>query len=219
MPLRSPFRLPYALLALLLLAACDDAPRKTDSMIFREQAQKQAQVFVGKAQALYSDEVRNAPLEHLAVLNIVSDALNDARGIYERREIANWDHPALTNLEAELDALQPALRRFSSEKLHELVNRTLTLRQLIEETKSLPVGTRNTDTSGMVQMLDTRYNREISACCLEPLGYADHLMLRDLESNRPLIKLIRGFGNHLENVIRDASYADTLRARIDELSE
>lgn len=204
------------LMLVLVSVGCEDAPRKTDSMIFRERAQKQAQVFVDKAHGLMDQDVRDHPMDHLPQWNIVADAVSDARGIYERREIANWQHPQLKALENELDNLQPQLRAFSEAKLLELVDRTLILRQLIEEAKTLPYSRRDASTDGLVKMLDARYNQEILACCLEPLGYADHLMLRDLENNKALIRLIRSIHGELENIIRDDAYADTLKQRIQE---
>ena len=205
-------------LGVSVLAACEDGPAKTDSILFREAAFKDAQFFVNKASAMLDQQVRANPLDNLDTLVIVKDAVIEAKGVYQRREIANWKHPELTDLEQYLDQLEPELLDTSFTMLHELVDRTVGLRQLIEEAKNLPYSMREAKTAGMVDYLGDKYNEEIRACCLNDLGYIDSLLTRDVAKHKPLIVMIRSINDELGKVIREEPYAKTLKQQIEQLA-
>lgn len=198
----------------LITTGCDTESEKTDSMLYREAAIRDAQKPLKKALLMLDQEIKSEPKEHLDMLLIVQNAMNDSRQIYEKSNIVNFEDEKLSELENYFIALQPQLVEFASELLISVVNRTELLRTQIEEAKTQPYSARGNDTSQLVDFLGQKYNEDVKKCCLHKLSQIDQLLKHEASQYRELLILIRSINTELGNVIKEKGYATKLKKRI-----
>lgn len=207
----------WSLICLCLsISACDNLPRKTDSELFREDAIKQAQVPLDKAQGLL-EEINSQPLDNVDDLVLVSNLTQEAKAIYARSHIINHQDSKLKALDVFLDELEPTLVSHAKALLHDTVSRTQTLRKQIEDAKSQPYSAKSQDTGGLVAFLGETYNKDVKACCLRKLGQIEQVLARNAKKHRQLIILMRSINDELGKVIQTKEYAAQLHRRIDGL--
>lgn len=198
----------------VLATGCDTAPEKTDSMLFREAAIRDAQKPLNKAIALLSQDIKSNPTDHLDTLLIARNALVESQRIYKKNNINNFSDEKLIELESFYQSLQPELVEFATDLLINVVNRTELLRTQIEEAKTQPYSARGNDTSQLVEFLGDRYNQDVKGCCLHKLSQIDQLLKRDATQYRELLILIRSINTELGKVIKEQGYAAELKKRI-----
>ena len=174
-----------------LLTGCDTQEHKTESMIYRESAFKEAQKPVQKAKELFTQEVIGSPEEHLDTLIIIQGALQDAQDIYRKKNIANWDDEQLSTMLRDYRNLEPQLVNNALSLLNQLVQRTQLLRQQVEDIKTRPHSAMERSPKEMIKFLSQRYNREISDCCLVRLGRTDQLLSSNVKQHKDMIVMIQ----------------------------
>ena len=201
-----------------LLSGCDSKEHKTESMIYRESAFKEAQKPVQKAKELFTQEVKSTPEEHLDTLIIIQGALQDAQDIYRKKDIANWDDEALESMLKDYRSLEPQLVDNALSLLNQLVQRTQLLRQQVEDIKTRPHSAMERSPNEMIKFLSQRYNKEISDCCLIQLGRTDQLLSSNVKQHKDMIVMIRTISEKLEKMIKQENYALQLQKEIDVLA-
>lgn len=204
----------FILLCTLLLGACDQAPVKTESMLFREQASKEAQPFVKKAANLFTSKVQSEPRQNMDTLIIIKHALKDARAVYERKKIQNWQNPQLVTLQKQLDDIYPGLADHSIDLLYQAVARTTKLRDKVEIIRTQPIGMSDNGLGSMLDSLIKEYSNDMDACCLVALARIDELMIGKEGTYKTLNKLLRQLNGKLQKMFEEKSYADELRKEI-----
>lgn len=202
------------LLCTLLLGACEQSPVKTESMLFREQASKDAQPFVKKAANLLTPEVLNNPKQNLDTLIIVKNALKDARTVYLRKKIQNWNDPQLVDMQTQLDELYPGLASHSIELLYLAVARTTKLRDKVEIIRTQPIGMSDNGLGNMLDSLIKEYSDDMDACCLVALARIDELLIGKKGHYQTLNKLLRQLNVKLQKMFEEKAYAQELRTEI-----
>lgn len=208
------YRIFFTLLSVTTLFACEQAPQKTDSMIFRESTISDAQKPIQRSHALLTSAVRNEPMKHLDILIIANNAKNAARDIYQRGQIIGYKDESLLQLEEYFKTLSPALVEHAKALLEQVIERTVILRKEIEDAKNQPYSARNTDTSQLVSFLGEQYNIDVKSCCLTQLSQIDLLLQGQPRKHRDLLILIRSINTELGNIIQQAQYEDKLRERL-----
>lgn len=208
------YRIFFTLLSVTTLFACEQAPQKTDSMIFRESTISDAQKPIQQSQALLTSAVRNDPMKHLDILIIANNAKNAARNIYQRGQIIGYKDESLLQLEDYFKALSPVLVEHAKALLEQVIERTVVLRKEIEDAKNQPYSARNTDTSQLVSFLGEQYNIDVKSCCLTQLSQIDSLLQGQPKQHRDLLILIRSINTELGNIIQRVKYEEELRERL-----
>ena len=183
-------------------------------MVYRDQAYSEADAFVIKADALYTEEVQSEPLDHLDTLGIISSTLVDAKKVYDKKQINNWDHPKLVELEDSLVSHYPDIQTHAKTLMLELVDRTRLLRTMVEDVKTRPAMAAERSPDEMVKFLSERYNKEITDCCLRTLGNIDVLLMRDTTKYRDMLIQIRSMNTDLYKAIKEDGYIETLQDNI-----
>lgn len=204
----------FILFGALLISGCDQTPVKTDSMLFREKATKEASVFVKKATNLFTAQVESQPLQHLDSLIVVKHTLRDARNVYLKKKISNWRDPELTALQNRLEALYPSLADASIGLLYEAVDRTATLRAKVEKIRTQPMGMTSGGVGNMLGSLVNDYSNDMDACCLIILARIDELIVSKKGTYKPLNILLRSLGDKLQKMMEEKSYGPLLRDEI-----
>lgn len=187
-------------------------------MIYRETAFKEAQIPVKKAQSLFTNEVKSTPQENLDTLIIIQGALNDAVRIYRKKDIANWDDPALKTLQQDFSSLESQLVSNAVDLLNQLVHRTRLLRAQIEDIKTRPASALERSPDEMVRFLSERYNKDLVDCCLVRLGRTDQLLSSNVREHKDLIVMIRSISDKLERMIKQEGYGNELDKEIQSLA-
>lgn len=212
----------YILVAMTAITAvlmgCDTQEYKTESMIYRETAFKEAQKPVQKAKGLFTHEVKSSPQEHLDTLIIIQGALKDAQDIYRKKDIANWDDKQLENMLADYRNLEPQLVDNALTLLNQLVQRTQLLRQQVEDIKTRPHSAMERSPKEMIKFLSQRYNKEISDCCLIRLGRTDQLLSSNVAQHKDMIVMIRTISEKLEKMIKQENYGSQLQKELNTLA-
>lgn len=193
---------------------CSPVNEKTDSMVFRETAIQNAQKPLEQAYELLTDEVKNAPIEHLDTLLLAKNQLQDAKRIYEKSNIRGYKDNKLENLDEFYQDLTPQLSAHAKQLLEQVVERTVILRKEIEETKTRPYSARGMDVKQMVDFLGQQYNKDVKGCCLRSLSKIDLLLQSEAKQHRDLLVLIRSINSELGEIIKDETYASTLKQTI-----
>lgn len=198
----------------LVTTGCDTESAKTDSMLYREAAIRDAQKPLKKAFKILDQKIRSNPKDNLDVLLIAQNAMVESSQIYKKNNIVNFEDDKLTELENYFESLRPELVDFASDLLINVVNRTELLRTQIEEAKTQPYSARGNDTSQLVDFLGQKYNEDVKSCCLHKLSQIDQLLQREATQYRELLILIRSINSELGNVIKEKGYANKLKRRI-----
>ena len=211
--------LPISLFSILFIAGCDTSEYKTESMLYRETAFKEARPPIQKAKGLFTEEVKQHPQAHLDTLIVIQDSLRDAINIYKRKEIENWDDDELKSMQKDFQSLEPVLVDNALDLLSELVKRTRRLRAQVEEIKTRPHSALERSPDEMVKFLAQRYNKEITDCCLIHLGRTDQLLSANVHQHKDLIVMIRTISEKLEKMIKVSGYGTQLSQEIAALSQ
>lgn len=211
-------KLSHSVFGLLIIATvvqgCKPANEKTDSMVFRETAIRNAQKPLEKAYELLTDEVKGAPIAHLDTLLLAKNQLQDAKRIYEKSNIRGYKDSKLEHLDDFYQDLTPELIVLAKQLLEQVVERTVTLRREIEETKTRPYSARGMDVKQMVKFLGQQYNKDVKGCCLQNLSKIDLLLQSQAKQHRDLLVLIRSINSELGEIIKDEAYAPRLMKTI-----
>lgn len=198
----------------ILISACDQSPVKTDSILFREKATKEARPFVKKAANLFTPEVQTQPLQHLDTLIIVKHALRDAHNVYSKKKIDNWDDPELTLLQSRLEALYPSIASASTGLLYKAVERTAKLRNKVEIIRTQPVAMTSEGVGNMLGSLVKEYSNDMDNCCLVALARIDEILVTKNATYKPLNTLLRALNTKLQRMFEEKPYGKVLRDEI-----
>ena len=203
------------LMSFIGIQACQDKIEKTDSMLYRETAINSAQLPLKKAQALLTPQIRSQPLQNLDTLLIIHNALKEGTNIYRQNNIVGYIDSDQQDLESYFVGIEAQLVEHAKSLLLQVIDRTVLLRQQIEEAKTVPYSARNTDTSKMVEFLGDTYNKDIRQCCLQSLSQIDQLLAGNVKEHRDLLVLIRSINSELGKVIRSADYHQELKMQVE----
>lgn len=203
---------------LILLTACEQKSHKTDSMLRLEEAQRQAQLLVDKANKLLSEKVLASPQLHLDSIVYAKKVSDEAIKVYDKAKIRDWKHPELKQLRQVFLALQPELALLSIDLLVETTEKTIALRKRVEEVKNIPLGGDGAGVGKMVQYLSKNYNAEINDCCLVSVKRISEILLMSPDEYSELTRLSHYIYAELEKVVSDEERGNNLLARLDKLS-
>ncbi|WJG08719.1 hypothetical protein [Aliiglaciecola sp. LCG003] len=202
------------LLLIIGINGCDNQPIKTDSMLFRETAIKEAQIPIAKANRILTPSIRANIAENLDSLIIAKHAMSEAKRIYQKNNITNHQDDKLQQLEDYYQSLSPQLVSIGQSLLLSVLKRTIELRKQIEEAKNQPYSARGSDSGQLVDFLGQQYNLDVKQCCLSKLGQIDQLLQSEAKKYRELLILIRSINTELGKVIKTESFAIKMRKRI-----
>lgn len=200
------------LLSLLILTGCEQQSRKTDSQLFRERIEREANVAVAKAQT-HLKAAQSSPMENLDTLILVQKALREAASVYRKNNIENWHNADIEAIEQKMSAIRGELADASVPLLLELHNRTRLLRAEIEQAKTRPFSAGERSTDELVKFLASEYNEDIDTCCLVKLGQVA-ILLRGDSDYRALRTLLLTINRELERMLKEASYGEELKQTI-----
>lgn len=202
---------------LLLLTACKQEQQKTQSMLKLEQAYSQSQLLVDKANKLLSGKVMASPQLHLDSIVYAKKVSDDAIKVFDTAKIRDWAHPELNQVRNKIMALQPELSLYAIDLLVQTTEKTMVLRERIEEVKNIPYGGSGMSTDKMVEYLSKNYNADISDCCLVRVTRITEILLIRPNDYAELITLSRYIYPELEKVVSDEKSGKALLSKLAQL--
>ena len=183
-------------------------------MLKLEAAHHQSQLLVDKANKLLSAKVMASPQLYLDSIVYAKKVSDDAIKVFDTAKIRDWEHPELNQLRNKIMALQPELSLYSIDLLEQTTEKTMVLRERLEEVKNIPYGGSGMSTDKMVQYLSKNYNTDISDCCLVSVTRITEILLIRPNDYAELITLSRYIYPELEKVVSDEKSGKALLSKL-----
>ncbi|MFT4941376.1 MAG: hypothetical protein ACI88A_004445 [Paraglaciecola sp.] len=202
---------------LLFVAACDQTQHKTDSMLRLEEAHQQVQILVDKGNMLLNAKVLAAPKQHLDTLVLAKKISNDAAAVFDQRNIRDWQHDELAKLQATIITLQPELAEYALDLLLQTTEKTIILRERLEEIKNVPYGAKGVDVDKMVGYLSKKYNADVLKCCLIDLTRINELLVLSPNKYESILKISSRIYSELEQIVRSEEAGTQMLERLENM--
>ncbi len=205
----------------LVIFACSKESEKTELMIHFENAQRQTQSVVDKANDILDNKIADAPLENLAELVYAKEVADEAKNVFKKAQIFDVEQPEVDALFSKLHRHDSALAYKAISLMQEMTQKTINLRQRINDIKSQPYSvSKKAGTDNMVEFLGEQYNKDIQNCCLDDL-YRINIMLRTSpeEKYTQLSKAIGRSINDLTNILKEERGGQLYKQELEELAK
>lgn len=205
----------------VVLYACSKEPEKTELMRHFENAQRQTQSIVDKANNILDNKVAQAPLENLAELVYAKEVADQARDVFKEAQIFNVEQPELESLYTKLHSHDPVIAPKAVSLMHEMAQKTIELRKRINDIKSQPYSvSKKAGTDNMVEFLGKQYNKDIQDCCLDDL-YRINTLLRASPDPKygAISEAIDSAISDLTNILKEESGGQQYKRELEKLTE
>ncbi|MCV2883556.1 hypothetical protein OE749_02440 [Aestuariibacter sp. AA17] len=209
-------RVALFILSFSLLTACDTQPVKTESMLYRERADNEANTMLSSAESLIKQVDKTQLIQHVYELQKINSMLKDVAEVYRNKSILDWKGQRYLALQGQLNSYHRPLSLAAIPLLQQLHNETKLLREQVEQAKTRPQSASSRSPDDMVNYLSKHYNQRISACCLMSLSDIEQLLPTN-ETYIPLKRLILNINLSLTRMIKEEGYGDTLLREINQL--
>lgn len=203
---------------LVLTSGCDTEQKMTESMLRRQAADKSYAESMAQVRAIITPQVTALPLENIDEIILAYRQIHEARQIYQKAKIVDWDESELNTYQQQLEALNKPLALKSLALMDELIDKSVVFKQKKREVETLPVYDNAVAKQGLYSQLDL-FNEDVKTCCTDDINLINQVLSTEQGKYYEVMKLGQNALFHMGRLIRNEVTEQELRQRAQALRE
>ena len=189
------------ILSILVTSACTPEPVLTESMLRRNAAESDVQIFVDKAENMITPHLLAEPYQYLDELVLIHRTLSNAKLVYKKAKIVSWENEKLVGLEEKMQMLNKPMALNSLDTFEYAIELSLNLKQKKLNVEALPQYDKALAKKALFQEVET-FNKKLKLCCIERINLINQFLLSEKDKYASIIKLTHNTLHYMGKLIR-----------------